>query len=95
MAAISLNPGSDFSPAVTFKHVTSRLPNYASPRFIRIMEQLEHTATFKQKKTGLVQEGFDPRVVSEPIFVWDQTQETYVLLDNELYENIQNGNMRL
>nr|XP_054768787.1 long-chain fatty acid transport protein 6-like [Lytechinus pictus] len=95
MAALSLNPGSDFSPAVTYKHVTSLLPNYACPRFIRIMKQLEHTATFKQKKTGLVQDGFDPTVVPEPIFVFDQTLETYVLLDKEVHENILNGNMRL
>ncbi len=36
------------------------LPEYARPVFLRIREDIDVTATFKQKKVDLVKDGFDP-----------------------------------
>ncbi|XP_071478714.1 long-chain fatty acid transport protein 2-like [Diadema antillarum] len=95
MTAIALKDGEVFNPRATYKHVTSSLPNYACPRFVRVSARLEHTATFKQKKTQLVQEGFNVQVVSDPVFMCDQNAQTYVRVDEQIYANILNGNIRL
>ncbi len=95
MAALVLQPDAKFDPVSVFKHVTNTLPNYACPRFIRLPEALEHTSTFKQKKTQLLQEAFDPEIVTDPLFFYHPTERKYVPLDKELYMNITKGVIRV
>jgi fatty-acyl-CoA synthase len=71
------------------------LPSYAMPAFVRIGATLETTETFKHKKQDLAQEGFDPRVISDPIFVADARTGHYVALDASLFGSIQEGEFRL
>ncbi|XP_071944025.1 long-chain fatty acid transport protein 2-like [Antedon mediterranea] len=95
MAAIIMKPQCAIDPERLFHHVTKSLPNYACPRFIRLMTSMEHTCTFKQKKTQLVQEGFDPELISDPLYFMDDLQQRYIRLDPSLYLKITNGGLRL
>lgn len=62
------------------------LPNYAIPRFIRIMSELPMTGTFKLKKKDLQQDAFDIKKVKDPIYFLKK--DTYVRMTDEHYKNI-------
>ena len=64
-------------------HLSQRLPAYACPVMVRICATLDTTETFKQKKQDLIREGFDPRVVKDPVFFRDPESDAYVPLDAE------------
>ena len=46
------------------------------------------------KKRDLQQEGFNPEVMEQKVYIVDNTMKTYVLITPEIYHNIVNGNMR-
>jgi fatty-acyl-CoA synthase len=71
------------------------LPDYGRPVFLRIAPSLAVTATFKHKKRELVEEGFDPSRIAEPLYVFDRARGAYVVLDCELFATIESGAMRL
>ncbi|KAG8012733.1 Very long-chain acyl-CoA synthetase, partial [Nibea albiflora] len=71
MAAVNLSEGQSFDSADVFKHVENLLPAYARPRFIRIRSSLDVTGTFKHVKTKLVEEGFDPNQITDPLYFLD------------------------
>ncbi|MBB2735951.1 fatty-acyl-CoA synthase [Bradyrhizobium japonicum] len=93
MSAIVVNEGFDIEglPA----HLARRLPAYARPVFIRISGELDATETFKQKKGELSRDGFDPRLISDPLFMLDPKSGAYVALDADVYAGIINGAIRL
>jgi fatty-acyl-CoA synthase len=76
-------------------HLAQRLPAYACPIFIRLCAALELTETFKQKKQELVREGFDPRLVKDPLLFWDAGSGVYRPIDAEAYLRILDGSIRL
>jgi fatty-acyl-CoA synthase len=76
-------------------HLAQRVPSYARPLFLRIMERIEVTPTFKHRKSNLVRDGFDPAATADAIYVDDPARQTYVRLDGELYRRIQDGEVRL
>lgn len=51
-------------------------------------EALEITGTFKRRKARLVQEGFDPAVIGDPLFYRDGAAEAYVPLTPPIYAAI-------
>lgn len=53
------------------------------------------TETFKQKRFRLVEEGFDPGRISDPLFVLDVTARTYVPLTPDVWTKITAGELRL
>jgi hypothetical protein len=57
--------------------VYDRLPGYAVPVFIRVVDSLEHTATVKTKKLGLREQGYGPDV-GDPVYVLNGREEGYV-----------------
>uniref|UniRef100_A0A8B9CU53 S27A3 protein n=1 Tax=Anser brachyrhynchus TaxID=132585 RepID=A0A8B9CU53_9AVES len=71
------------------------LPPYARPRFLRLQECLEMTATFKQQKVRLAQEGFDPARVPDPLFLLDEAARAYVPLGPALWEDVVAGRLRI
>ena len=77
------------------KHLTSWLPPYARPLFLRLAGRLEATATFKPTKANLQREGFDPAATSDAIYFDDQAKKTYVRLDSALFARIAAGKVRL
>lgn len=68
MAAITLKPGAQFDAADFLQHVSSKLPAYAVPVFVRLTQAAETTGTFKYQKVTLKKEGYDASLVSDPLF---------------------------
>lgn len=95
MAAVILTEGEDFDCSGTYKQVVSYLPAYARPRFIRIQACLEMTGTFKMKKVRLVEEGFNPALIQDPLYFLDPEQKTYVPLTEEIYRAIASREIKL
>ncbi|KAM3824904.1 LOW QUALITY PROTEIN: long-chain fatty acid transport protein 3 [Vipera latastei] len=95
MATLVLRPEADFNGPQVYKQVSELLPPYAWPRFLRIQEKLEMTETFKQKRFRLVEEGFDPTRISDPLFVLDVAARTYVPLTPDVWKKIAAGELRL
>lgn len=56
---------------------------------------MEVTGTFKQQKFKLVEEGFNPSTVSDPLYFLDSFKKSYVLLTKELHDNILSGQVKL
>jgi fatty-acyl-CoA synthase len=77
------------------KHLTTRLPEYACPVFVRLLREIETTSTFKPKKQDLVRLGFDPNETEDALFVNDREAGAFVQLDTALFERIQSGRIRL
>ncbi|XP_075213343.1 long-chain fatty acid transport protein 4-like [Lycorma delicatula] len=69
------------------------LPSYARPLFIRILESVELTGTFKLKKVDLQAEGFNPERIKDALYF--RKNKTFVPLTTELYSSILEGKERL
>ncbi|XP_053908293.1 long-chain fatty acid transport protein 2-like [Cuculus canorus] len=95
MAAICLKDGTSFEGDNLYAFTRDTLPTYAAPVFIRIQDALEVTGTFKQCKGQLVKEGFDPTVISDPLFFRDDRRKSYVPLHRHLYEAIRDMKVHL
>lgn len=92
-AALVVN--ADFDLAAFRAEVVSRLPPYARPVFLRILSTLEATGTFKPRKQELMQAGFDPSRVTDPLFFDDARSQRYVPVDAALYAAISDGTIRI
>eukprot|EP00058_Branchiostoma_floridae_P027770 XP_002613261.1 hypothetical protein BRAFLDRAFT_68226 [Branchiostoma floridae] len=95
MAAIVVHPGHLPNMWEWYAHLSSRLPGYARPLFLRLTQHLTHTTTFKQTKAELIKEGFDPNVVTDRLYFRDDSKKTYVPLDSEVYKTIAVGKAKL
>jgi len=72
--------------------VSEKLPSYAQPIFVRIIEELETTGTFKLKKNDLREEAYHlDKVKGNQVFIKKPGQSTYVPLDRDYYEVIESG----
>lgn len=91
MAALEVEDGFDL--AMFHDHIADRLPTYARPLFLRLVQSLAVTETFKQKKHLLAQDGFNPFASGDALFV--DLDGGYVPLDAETYTRISSGLMRL
>jgi fatty-acyl-CoA synthase len=92
MAALVVEPS--FDPAPLAQRVTRELPAYARPLFLRLAREIEITGTFKHRKVDLVQEGFDPARVSDPLLFLDG-ERGYAPLDAALHALIVSGEQRV
>ncbi|XP_061553722.1 long-chain fatty acid transport protein 6 isoform X1 [Phycodurus eques] len=95
MGSIILRPGFMFDGNKFFEHVVMELPTYARPLFIRLQVVMEMTSTFKQQKFQLVQSGFNPSTISDPLYVLDYHQNTYIPLTKNVYQSILCGERKL
>ncbi|XP_051548252.1 long-chain fatty acid transport protein 2-like [Myxocyprinus asiaticus] len=95
MAALKLREGKEFDCVTTCSVLANYLPVYARPRFIRIQNSLEVTGTFKMKKVKLVEEGFDPKLIQDPLYFLDLTQNKYIPLTQEVYKSIMSHDIKL
>ncbi|WP_444438322.1 long-chain-acyl-CoA synthetase [Pseudomonas sp. A6] len=94
MAALRLAPGQALDGQALAEHLDRELPAYAVPLFLRLLQQVETTGTFKYKKADLKSAGFDPRQVGEALFVRLPGEVDYRLLDEEVFGAIQRGEHR-
>ncbi|KAK3096869.1 hypothetical protein FSP39_004198 [Pinctada imbricata] len=83
MAALLLKENFKMDPShlqQIYNHCQENLPSYARPIFIRIIPEMPLTTTHKQKKTEYVKQGFDPNIISDPLFVITPEEKTYTPL---------------
>ncbi|XP_005943338.1 very long-chain acyl-CoA synthetase [Haplochromis burtoni] len=95
MAAVTLKKEVQFDRHKIYNHVVSCLPSYARPRFIRMQSAVEVTGTFKQMKVKLVEEGFDPGRIQDPLYILDDNAKSYVPLTAQIYHAIISGSTKL
>ncbi|XP_006870743.1 PREDICTED: long-chain fatty acid transport protein 6-like [Chrysochloris asiatica] len=95
MASIILKPNMSLDLKKVYDQVVMFLPGYACPRFLRIQEKMETTGTFKLQKIQLVEEGFNPLKISDPLYFLDNLKKSYVPLTTELYDQIILGEIKL
>jgi fatty-acyl-CoA synthase len=93
MVAVVVDDGFDLRTLQ--HHLSGRLPAYARPVVIRVCAALDTTETFKQKKHDLKREGFDLRLVKDPLFFGDPGSGAYLPLDATVFESILDGSIRL
>ena len=89
----SLIARDDFNLAAFKAHVDSHLPVYARPRFVRLLQEVETTGTFKYKKMDLIKEGFDPKLIKDPLYIL--CNDEYVPMTQAMLDDIGNGTLRL
>ncbi|KAJ0181726.1 hypothetical protein K1T71_002448 [Dendrolimus kikuchii] len=84
----------DFDKLV--RDLTKHLPAYAIPIFLRVMNSLDMTGTFKMKKNDLQKEGFNPKLVKQDkLYYLDLKKGKYIPLGQEEYDQIISGQIRL
>lgn len=89
MAAITVE--ADFDLLAFHRFLADRLPRYARPLFVRLCPTIGVTATFKHTKQKLVDDGYDPVKVGDPLYFADRARDFYVPLDPPLYDRIRTG----
>lgn len=77
MAAVALKPGYKLELDTMAKHLVSCLPSYAVPQFIRVLQSVETTGTFKYQKVQLKKEGVDPALCVDPLFQFNVSKRAY------------------
>jgi fatty-acyl-CoA synthase len=77
------------------QHLMSRLPPYARPLFLRIRKDIDLTGTFKYSKTELVRQGYNPVASEDALYFDDLESGGFTRLDQELYDRIQTGGIRI
>ncbi|NWX96741.1 S27A2 synthetase, partial [Nothoprocta ornata] len=95
MACIRLKENCEFNGENTYRHVHAHLPNYARPHFIRIKSAIELTATFKYRKVQLMEEGFNPAVIKDCLYILDEKENTYVQMTQAIYNSVKNHHFKL
>ena len=88
MAAFSLEDASSFDWNAFSEHVDNSLPKYARPLFIRIIEEMDTTGTFKLKKNDLRNEAFNIDKMSDQIYCLKPNSSNYEVLDQEWLQTI-------
>ncbi len=88
-------PVGEIDYAALYAHLSEQLPVYAIPIFLREQQQAETTSTFKFRKVDLVEEGFNPEKITDPLYVLDRKAGTYIPLTKTVYGKILSGKIRL
>jgi fatty-acyl-CoA synthase len=92
-AALLVN--ADFDLAAFRAEAALRLPAYARPVFLRLLTTIESTGTFKPRKQDLVQAGFDPARIKDPLYFDDPRAQAFVPVDAALFAAISAGKVRI
>ena len=92
MAVLKATNGLDLR---AFATGMASLPRYARPLFLRLVSAIATTETHKPKRGLYAAEGFDPRRISDPLFLYDAEREVFSALDVERYLAIVEGRSRL
>ena len=94
MVAIVPQKGASLDLQALYDYVESALPSYARPRFLRLMEEMELTGTYKLKKTDLVKSGFAPDGNGE-VYIGEPSRKAYVPITREHMNSLLAGQSKL
>ena len=90
MGAVKLREGAEFDGKSLARAVYDKLPAYALPLFVRVVESLEHTTTFKSRKVELRDQAYGPDV-KDPLYVLAGRDEGYVPFFDEYPDEVAAG----
>jgi fatty-acyl-CoA synthase len=90
MAAVKLRDGAEFDGQSLARTVYGELPVYALPLFVRVVDSIAQTTTFKSRKVELRDEGYGPDV-KDPLYVLAGPHEGYVPYYDEYLEEVAAG----
>jgi fatty-acyl-CoA synthase len=90
MAAIKLRDGAEFDGEKLAHTVYERLPGYALPLFVRVVQSMEHTTTFKSRKVDLREQAYRSDV-TDPLYVLGGRDEGYVPYYPDYVEEVAAG----
>jgi citronellyl-CoA synthetase len=95
MAALRLRAGATFDPEGLAAHLHQHLPPYAVPLFVRLLDEVETTGTFKYKKTELKRQAYDPAQTADPLFILLPDVPGFQPLDAVRHAAVSRGDYRL
>ncbi|XP_061399604.1 long-chain fatty acid transport protein 4-like [Musca vetustissima] len=79
---------------IDFQHLSvgirASLPTYARPLFVRVMDQIPRTSTFKMKKRELMLEGFNIEKFKDPLYYLN-SDGIYRPITQPQFEALKNG----
>jgi fatty-acyl-CoA synthase len=90
MAAVQLREGAEFDGKSLARAVYGQLPAYALPLFVRVVESLEHTTTFKSRKVEVREQAYGPDV-KDPLYVLAGRDDGYVPYYGEYPDEVAAG----
>lgn len=77
------------------RDMKTKLAPFAIPVFIRLVDQIEATGTFKLPKVKLQQQGYNINKLQDPIYLVDLKQNDCLRLTPELYEKLHSGELKV
>jgi fatty-acyl-CoA synthase len=77
MAAVKMRDDAQFDGIGLAESLYDRLPGYAIPLFIRVVDELEHTSTFKSRKVDLREQAYGSHI-DDPLYVLAGHREGYI-----------------
>ncbi|KAI7686506.1 Long-chain fatty acid transport protein 1 [Sarcoptes scabiei] len=77
------------------QYLSQRLPHYMIPTFIRLVDHLEVTSTHKMLKMTYKKQGFDPKIIKDPLYFFDSKEFEYIPMTNQLHQNLIEGKIRI
>jgi len=92
MAAVTLSGDVDFESL--HYELSSSLPAYAIPIFVRIQREPDTTGTMKYRKVELMKEGYNPDMVDDPIWMYHPDRRQYVPFTQDRYDSLISGAFR-
>ncbi|RWS25338.1 Long-chain fatty acid transport protein 1-like protein [Leptotrombidium deliense] len=78
-----------------FKKLQERLPQIAIPVFVRLVNRIDATSTYKLSKSKYQREGFKPSEIKDPVYYLNSKSKTYSLVDDKIFKQIESGEIRL
>jgi fatty-acyl-CoA synthase len=90
MAAVKLRDGAEFDGQSLAREVYGHLPGYALPLFVRVVESIEQTSTFKSRKVDLREQAYGPDV-ADPLYVLAGRGDGYVPYYAEYPDEVASG----
>jgi solute carrier family 27 fatty acid transporter 1/4 len=91
--AIIADPNNTLDLDALAEGIAKALPSYARPLFIRVVEKIETTGTYKLKKVDYQKVGYDINKTDDKIYLLSGGK--YVPLTQQLFENIMTRNLKL
>ncbi|MEE2854673.1 MAG: long-chain-acyl-CoA synthetase FadD6 [Actinomycetota bacterium] len=90
MAAVKLRGGAEFDGQSLARAVYDQLPAYALPLFVRVVESIEQTTTFKSRKVELREQAYGSDV-KDPLYVLAGRDKGYVPFYDEYPDEVAEG----
>jgi len=91
MAALTLLQGEKLDFNSFESYVKENFAVYARPYFIRISREKDVTTSFKQVKSNLQRDGFNPALIKDPLYFLDPGKLKYIKISKKVYDDIEKG----